>query len=103
MTVDFSRGIKTLDGQQINDSSRDGVVMTVGLAAVNALLAEHPSESAGVPAEEKLRRYKLAVLIHAANGPVGVSVEDVALIRRLIGFCYPPIVVGQAYEVLDGA
>ena len=61
-------------------------------------LEGYPDEQAS--GEEKFKRYQLAERISAA-GPQDVSVEEVALIKRLIGKGYPPMVVGPAWLALE--
>jgi len=50
---------------------------------------------------EKARRYFLAIEIHTAKNQVELSVDDIKLIKDEIGRVYPPLIVGQAYEILD--
>lgn len=96
MTVDFSPMIKTLTGEVVRTET--DAPLTLRLVAVNALLTERRDEQ--VSAEDKVQRWKLACAIHGA-ATLPLPVEDIALIKRLIGVCYGPLVVGQAFELLE--
>ena len=44
----------------------------------------------------------LAQEISRANGtPVDVKTEDIVLLKKLIGELYLPLIVGQAYQLLE--
>lgn len=51
--------------------------------------------------EEKVRRYNLAHEIQEAKIAVELSENDIQLIKNKVGQLYPPIVVGQAWNLLD--
>ena len=76
--------------------------ITLRDAITSSLLSDgadgRPSTIAGA---EKARRYFLATKIHQAKEQVELSVDDAKLIKDEIGKVYPPLVVGQAYAVLD--
>lgn len=96
MQRDFSVPFKTFAGQPI---VQDGEPLTLQRVAVNALLSQAEDE-ANLSGEEKFKRYKLASRIHAEPA-VEVSAEEVALLKRLIGKLYLPIIVGPAFEALE--
>ena len=75
------------------------MTLTLQLATVNALMASDPNDNPS--GEEKAKRFTLGMKIHSASEPVDVSAEDVALIKKLIGKVYTPLVVGRAYELLE--
>lgn len=94
--------LKTLDGQPLKED-HNGAVSDVLLSrlAVNALLVNYPDEQS-LSGEEKVKRFKLAQQINDADGDVEVTAEQVALLKSLIAKGYTPLVVGQAYEILEG-
>jgi hypothetical protein len=51
-------------------------------------------------AEEKVKRFRLAE-IAAKGGEREVKVEDVALIKTLIGKAFAPLVVARAYDIIE--
>jgi len=52
--------------------------------------------------EEKVKRFVLATRIESNSNDMDFKVEDVAKIKQLIGKGYGPLVVGQAWEMLEG-
>ena len=101
--VDFSSPIRDLDGKPVPSCAADTAEchapLTLSHVAEMALLS--PSEGREQQSlEEKVKRFELAVGLHA-GGKLPLSVEDVALLKRLIGSAYAPLVVGRANEILD--
>lgn len=94
--------LKTLDGEPLKEDN-NGTVRDVLLSrlAVNALLVNYPDEQS-LSGEEKVKRFKLAQQINDADGDVEITAEQVALLKSLIAKGYTPLVVGQAYEILEG-
>ncbi len=66
---------------------------------VNALLGEYEGEK--LAGEEKLERYKLAMLIQEAKADIDLSSKDIVLIKELIGKSWSPLVSGQAWELIE--
>ena len=94
--------LKTIDGEPLKED-HNGIIRDVLLSrlAVNALLANYNDEPA-LSGEDKVKRFKLAQQINDADGDVEVTAEQVALLKSLIAKGYTPLVVGQAYEILEG-
>ncbi len=90
-------GQKNVMGQDI---MIEGDVMTLGSVSINALLLQYKGED-NLPGEEKLRRWELAVKIKNGPDPVELTVENVSLIKNLIGKSYGPLICGQAWKLLD--
>lgn len=96
MKVNFSQPLKNLNGDSLKDDK--DVAIPLGTVCTNALMMTIQGDKAdGV---EKVKRYDLATRIHS-GGEVEVSVEDVALIKKMIGEGYGALVVGQAYKMLE--
>ena len=74
--------------------------MTLGCAAVHALLFNYPDET--LTGEEKFNRADLAHSIHGAK-TIALAVEDLALVKKLIGKLYRSDVVYAAWPLLDPA
>jgi hypothetical protein len=90
-------GEKNLMGQDI---IIDGPNMTLGRAAIEALLAQFQDET-GITGEEKLKRFDLAMRVR--NDACGdFPIDDISMIKKLIGKAYGPLVCGQAWKMLDG-
>lgn len=98
MNIDFSKPILSLTGEPVRISETD--ILTLKSVATGALLSAHPDD-AGLPGEEKARRFNLALSIERATASIDIKVEDVAIIKKLVGRDYAPLVVGRAYELLE--
>ena len=93
MKIDFAKTIKTLDGKEL-DPPR-----TLGQISAEALLGNYPDEK--IDGDEKAKRLKLALRIVDAKD-VDLKSEEIAKIKRLVGIAYAPLVVGQAFDMLEG-
>jgi hypothetical protein len=103
MTIDFSQPLKGIDEKgaivTLTEKGPDQVVRPVTLAVVAYSALLRPDEKAADA--EKMTRYKLAFQIAQASGPVELSLDDAAMVKRLIGQNPSPLVVGQAFEMLE--
>lgn len=79
--------------------SIDNEIVTLKYAAVAALMSQH-SDEGNIPGVEKFSRYALAKRIH--DGPVELSSDEITKIKTLIGKHFTTIIVGPAFNMLDG-
>jgi hypothetical protein len=96
MKIDFSAVIKDLDGGAVKDGDKDA---TLGRVTCTALLASYADEQ-NLPAEDKVKRFRLAE-IAARGSEQEMKVDDVALVKKLIGKAFAPLVVGRAYDIIE--
>ncbi len=96
MKVNFKETFKDIEGKEILDG---GKVTTLRVVAINALMAAYTDEQ-NLSGEDKLKRWKIAQRIHSDEEDF--SVEEIALIKKLVGKAYNTLIVGQAYEMLEG-
>ncbi len=94
MRIDLSTIITDLAGEAVKDGEKD---LTLSTVCISALLTPEQGEQ---PATEKVSRFHLAEKVYD-SGEQDLSVDDVALLKKLIGKLYPPLVVGRAFAVLD--
>jgi len=66
---------------------------------VNSLLGEFEGEK--LNGEQKLERYKLAMLIQGAKAEVDLNSKDMVLVKELIGKSWSPLVSGQSWEMIE--
>ncbi len=97
MKVNFSKELVDLNGKAINDTT--GKPATLKGVSIDALMAVFQDEQ-NLSGEEKLKRYKLAVKI--SSGESEVSVEEISMVKKLIGKAFGALVVGQCWEILEG-
>lgn len=74
--------------------------LTLAAVATSALLANHQDER-DLSGTDKVTRYKLAQRINDADREIEMSAEEVTLLKTLIGKAYAPLVVGQAFDLLE--
>jgi hypothetical protein len=94
MKIDFSAAIKDLDGEAAKDGEKDA---TLGRGACTALLASYADEQ-NLAAEDKVKRFRLAE-VAARGGEQEIKIDDVALIKKLIGKAFAPLIVARAYDI----
>ncbi len=87
------------DGKPVVDG---GQPVTLGMVAVLALDAPVPQSPNML--SEKLGRYKLQMRLHGATGPVEITVEEAAIIKKCLGEMpqFSPLVVGRVVDDLEG-
>ncbi|MHB8071516.1 MAG: hypothetical protein ACYDHF_06155 [Candidatus Cryosericum sp.] len=107
MNVDFSQELKQLDGKPLQDKTASGKGgpgfenVTLATVSLNALMAAYEDER-GLSGEEKVKRFDLATAIYAATAPIDLPSELIALIKKLVAKGYGPLIVGQAWKMLEG-
>jgi hypothetical protein len=105
MKVDFGQELKTMRGADlkervVTEESPEGVMetITLGGCAIGALL--NPEQ--GVEGKVKAKRYALAIRIQECdNGVLELKIEEVALIKKLIGKAFNVLMVGQCWNMLE--
>lgn len=103
--IDFTTKLKDLKGSNIVEKTvnNDGTInesdLTLSSVAVNALLVV-PQNEQNVSGAIKLQRYKLASKI-MNNSEATLASSEVTSLKDLIGTQYGPLVVGQAWNLLD--
>lgn len=75
---------------------------TVRFVVVNALMAQLPSER-DLSADKKLERFDLALKLQSAEGDVKLDAEKTALIKKMVGAVYNPLIVGRVFQIIDPA
>ena len=98
MKVNFDTKLLALDGvTHIKDEK--GEETTLKSVSINALMLPMQDEK-DLSGEEKLKRFSLALMLQP-GGTVELNVEQLALIKKLIGKIYTQLVVGRAWPLLD--
>ena len=97
MKVNFGKVLVDFDGAAISAKDKNEAVLRG--VAVDALLAIYQDEQ-NLSGEEKLKRYILAEKVYKKEDDL--TVEEIALLKKLIGKAYAPLIVGQAWKILEG-
>ena len=105
MIVRLEEKIRTLDGTPLQDMDKNSgkmMELTAGMVMVEALLRPHASEER-LSGMDKLKRFELARKIHGGREEIELAVEEVALIKELVGVKnFPVLIVGQMFGILEG-
>lgn len=104
--ADFSKVFLNDDGKPLcsveikdNADCPEGKALTLRMASRNALRANFPDER-DISGDEKYRREELGQGLVGA-GDIKLKAEDIALLKKLIAKLYNPVVVYQAWNILD--
>lgn len=96
LQVDFEQVIHNFAGIPLKI---DNETVTLKFLAVTALLSHYPDEPQ-LTGEMKALRYQLAKRIHLGDKEINPLERDT--VRTLIGKNFIPILVGPAFDMLDG-
>lgn len=113
MKIDLNFKIKKLDGTEFIDLEADGInekgqpkfkkskPLTLRKAITDSLISIYKDES-NLDPKEKAKRGLFAKKIwnHPEPG-IDLSVDDVKLCKDLIGKYWSPLIVTEAWEILD--
>ena len=104
MELNLNQALRSLNGSDILSPLEEGeeerkpfLMRTV---CINALLEPHP-EDKNLTGEKKAKRYHLAMEIYKTKGKIDLSIDDIKLLKDLIGRMPSPLIVGQAFNILD--
>lgn len=96
MEIDFKQTLKNLDESISKDEK--GEIVTLKKLCINALFASIPNEK--IDGIKKMERYDLGMKIK--NDKKEFKIEEIALIKKLVGQVYGTFAVGQIYNMLEG-
>lgn len=99
MKIDMKQHLKNLNGMPFDDLPN----FLLGEAAKEALLSTYNDETE-ITGEEKFNRYQIAMKVQkglSTDEEVDFAIEELALIKKLIGKRYNTVVVGPAFLALE--
>ena len=105
MKLDVTQQLKNLDGSLlVQPGTRcttcghitNPEVVTLREAITASLVARDQAEG-----EEKFKRWALAVRVQQEDAP-DLRVDELALIKKLVGKIQPPLTAGQVWVLLEG-
>ena len=98
MKINFSTELRDPKGELIEEQEKNGKtsVYTLGKVAYNALLAQ--TEEEDLPSKYEL--YKLAKLT-VEKKPVEVTVEQIAVIKKMVEKVWSTLVVGATFDIIE--
>lgn len=98
MKINPNHVFKTLSGGPIKGTN-EKEPFRLKDAAINVLTVLNDREV--VEPKEKYRRAELAERIYRADGEIDLSIDDLKLLKDLIGEKGSPLIVKQAWDILD--
>lgn len=96
MEIKIKQKLKTIEGEDmlINATNPKKGYVTLAYVLKQVLLGEYPNEK--IEAEEKLRRYKLAMGISdCVKDKFPATMEEIVYIRKLCGIACNTFIFGQ--------
>ncbi len=96
MKIPIDTLMRNLGGEVIEEDDKP---ITLRIVFTSALISQNQGDKPS--GEQKARRYALAVRTQQAKGDLELSVDEAAEIKKLIGLRYGPLIVGQAWEIID--
>lgn len=100
MKINFSAVVTNLDGQPMKQPAMQGTEpadATLAWVVAEALLRS----TAEKDGEGKYKLFALAMKV-GAGGEIDLTPEDVSTIKLKVGEAYGPLIVGRAYDLLNG-
>lgn len=99
MKIDFTKALMTVEGTELKNKDT-GELITLRQIAVNSALGDHPTDAA-LTGIEKYNRWELARRIQTQE-TLDMSSEEITKLKELIGKHYGPVILGPAYNILEG-
>ena len=101
MKINLNFAFVNLKGEPIpkGKDEEDATQLNLKAVCVSSLLGSYQDER--IDGAEKLSRYRLAVKISNAIDEVELTVEEIALIKKLIAKMFSVLVTGQVWEYIE--
>ena len=106
MKINLNQKLKTFDGETLKTSKQIGkkieeVPFTISEAIINSLTANFEDEK-DLTGEEKVKRFIIAQKVQRnKDKTIDLSVEDVSMVKKLVGKAFGVLIVGQVWEILE--
>lgn len=100
MKINFKQELGTFNGTRLMYDEK--TPWTLQTACVESLGAIYRDEQS-VAAEEKFKRYMLAEKIINATKTTDFTIDEVSMLRTMVGKHPSPIIVGRVWEILEKA
>lgn len=98
MKINFQQPVMGLDGRPRKDGPETILLRDIAVLALDRADADDTKPDG----KEKARRGHLAQRVYGAKEPIALDVEEVALIKRLIGRVYQStVIIATVEDMLD--
>lgn len=96
MEINLNQVLKNLDDEEVKVNDE---ILTLRRTCVNALLTQTEDDKR-LTGEDKFKLAELARAIHGSE-TIDLKSEDIVLLKKRIGKIYLPLMILQAYEMLE--
>ncbi len=98
MKVDLHKKMLTLDGKTYIENKEE-----LSLGTVAATYVATVPGDASIPANERKKRFLLAIKLYKASGPVDIDDADAELIKKIVNAStLPPFMTEQIVYAVEG-
>lgn len=98
MKIKINEALKGIDGvTPLPNPDGKGANLTLKDIIIASLLSPIQGESE----KEKLERYDAFKKVRDSSVEVDLKAEEVVIIKKTVGKFQPPLVMGQAFEMID--
>jgi len=94
MKIKLNEVLKDIDGK--TSLKLQNKVMTLKDVSIQAILTPGKDERP----EQKYKNYEIFRKL-SEGGEIDLSVEDISYLKRKIGELFPPLIMGQAWDILE--
>lgn len=101
-TKKVKKGNEEIEEAVLEDTTLKHVCMDALLNPEVELGPDGKPRPVDISGQKKFDRWALATKINNANGVINLKSEEITLLKNLIGKGFGPIVVGPAWDVLEG-
>lgn len=97
MEIDVATPLLDLEGNEVKNGDE---VVTAKKVMINSLMGAYKDEES-LEGTEKVKRYKLAQSLQAANGKFKFSQDDAERVKKLVNKMYTTLIVGAIFALLE--
>ena len=97
MKTNLNQEILDAEGKSIVSGPRPQLFLRD--VCINAVLTPVQTDKP----EDKWKKYEIFKKLQSKSNEIDLPIEDIALIKRCVGLINPPLIMGQAFEMLEGA
>jgi len=95
MKVKINQELKDVDGKAIQAGAKPRLLLQD--VCINALLTPNQKDEE----KQKWDKYELYKKVRDAKAEVELLAEEISLIKKSIAIVNPPLIMGQAWEMLE--
>lgn len=97
MKINFDQKLLGIDDITVLKVSGSSDPLTLKKVCIKALTSLNPAD-VSITGDDKYQRFKLALKIEKGEE---LGVDEVSLLKKLVGQIWSPLVVGRAWDMLD--